>query len=78
MPPNHASAIIRWHDQLDALGGGLEAFEHSATVSTMLFGCYSWLKHHAATASAEEAVRMHQITAELEKWMGVRGLTFTH
>ena len=77
MPPNHASAIIRWRDQLDELGGGLVAFDQSATVSTMLFGCHSWLEHHAATASADETARMERIKAELEKWMSARGLTFT-
>lgn len=77
MPPNHASPIIRWRDQLDRLGGGLEAFDQSPTVSTMLFGCHSWLKHHAGTASAEEAATMKRIKAELETWMSVRGLSYT-
>jgi len=77
MPPNHASAIIRWRDQVDELGGGLEAFDQSATVSTMLFGCHSWLKHHAGTASAVEAATMHRIKAELEAWMSARGLRYT-
>lgn len=77
MPPNHASAIIRWRDQLDKLGGGLETFDQSATVSTMLFGCHSWLKHHAGSASAEEAANMTRIKAELETWMSVRGLRYT-
>lgn len=77
MPPNHSSAIIRWRDQLDALGGGLEGFDQAATVSTMLFGCHSWLRHHAGGASPEETTRMEQIKVELEKWMSGRGLTFT-
>lgn len=77
MPPNHSSAIIRWRDQLDELGGGLEAFEQSATVSTMLFGCHSWLMHHAGGAPPEETVKIEQIKVELEKWMSGRGLTFT-
>lgn len=77
MPPNHAAAIIRWRDQLDELGEGLEAFEQSATVSTMLFGCHSWFKHHADTALPEDANRMERINAELENWMSVRGHTFT-
>jgi len=77
MPPNHASAIIRWRDQLDRLGEGLEAFEQSATVSTMLFGCHSWLKHHADAAPADEATRIEGIRIELEQWMKVRGLSFT-
>lgn len=77
MPTNHASAIIRWRDQIDELGGGLEAFDQSATVSTMLFGCHSWLKHHAGIASAGEAATMHRIKAELEAWMNARGLRYT-
>ena len=77
MPPNHASAIIRWRNHLDELGGGLEAFDQSATVSTMLFGCHSWLKHHAGMASAEEAATMQRIKAELEEWMRMRGLSYT-
>lgn len=77
MPPNHASAIIHWRNQLDELGGGLEAFDQSATVSTMLFGCHSWLKHHAGVASAEEAATMQRIKAELEKWLRMRGLSYT-
>jgi hypothetical protein len=58
MPPNHAAAIIRWRNHLDELGGGLDAFDQSATVSKMLFGCHSWFKHHAEIASAEEAARI--------------------
>lgn len=77
MPPNHAIAIIRWRDQLDELGGGLEAFDQSATVSTMLFGCHSWLKHHAQTSSDDERARMELIKAELEQWMSVRGLLYS-
>ena len=77
MRPNHASAIIRWRDQLDELGGGLEAFDQSATVSTMLFGCHSWLAHYAGTASPDEVARMERIGDELEDWMSGRGLTYT-
>jgi hypothetical protein len=77
MPPNHASAVIRWRDQLDELGDGLEAFDQSATVSTMLFGCNSWLTHHAGTATPDEVARMKRIKAELETWMSVRGLSYT-
>ena len=76
MPPNYASAIIRWRDQLDQLGGGLEAFDQPATVSTMLFGCLTWRQHYAATASADESARVERIKAELENWMSARGLTY--
>lgn len=77
MPANHASAIIRWREQLDELGGGREDFDQSATVSTMLFGCHSWVKHHAGTAPADEKASMERIKAELEEWMSARGLTYS-
>lgn len=34
MPKDHFDAIVRWRDQLDRVG--LDSFEQSATVSTML------------------------------------------
>lgn len=77
MTKNHAAAIIRWREEVDRLGGGLDKFEQSATVSTMLFGCHSWLDRHSDTAAAEEISGIQKIKAELESWMQARGRTFT-
>lgn len=69
MPSNHFAAIVRWREQLDALGPGLESFDQAATVSTMLFGCQTWLEHHAATASVPDVGRIQRIKTELELWL---------
>ena len=76
MPANHAPAIIRWRTQLDTLGKGLNGFDQSATVSTMLYGCNSWLTHHAQAASPDEVAKIRRIKAELERWLEARGLTY--
>ena len=71
------SAIVRWREQLDQMGGGLAAFEQSATVSTMLFGCRRWIETKAGVAAAGDVERIQHIRDELEHWLEKRGLTFT-
>lgn len=76
MSKNHAPAILRWRDQVERIHGGLDAINQSATVSTMLFGCRSWLRDYAADAADEEIERIDAIRAELEGWLAKRGLKF--
>lgn len=77
MSKSHAAAIIRWRDQVTNISGGLDKVEQSATVSTMLFGCHSWLEKHGERSPPEVVTRIEVIKAELEDWMQTRGLTFT-
>lgn len=77
MPRDHYAAIVRWRDQLDLAGQGLDDFEQSATVSTMIYGCRSWLEHYGTTADAAKLDRIRSIEAELTAWMANRGRTFT-
>lgn len=77
MPKDHFDAIVRWRDQLDRVGPGLDRFEQSATVSTMLYGCRSWLEHHGVTAETQMLERIRSIEAELTAWMAIRGRTST-
>lgn len=77
MTKNHAAAIFRWREQVDQISGGLATFNQSATISTMLFGCNTWLRNHADSASEAEIERIETIKAELEAWLAQRGLAFT-
>lgn len=77
MSKNHAAAILRWREQVEQYFGGVESFDQSATISTMLFGCQSWLRVHAAGASEAEIRQIEAIKAELEDWLERRGLVFT-
>jgi hypothetical protein len=76
MSKAHASAIIRRRDQVTAILGGLDQVEQSATISTMLFGCHSWLEKHASDSTPEVVRRIEEIKTELEGWMRSRGLNF--
>ncbi|WEJ56761.1 hypothetical protein [Devosia sp. FJ2-5-3] len=77
MPQDHSTAIIRWREQLDVVGPGLDAFDQTATVSTMLFACRSWLRNHAPAADPQMQDKIQYIDNELTSWMTDRGLAFT-
>lgn len=77
MPKDHFDAIVRWRDQLDRVGPGLDGFEQSATISTMLYGCRSWLEHYGKTAEPQMLETIRSIEAELVAWMVARSRTFT-
>lgn len=74
MPINHAPAILRWREHAEKQSGGLSKLDEPATVSTMLFGCNSWL----ATAAADdpETAKIQAIKLELETWLGAKGMSF--
>lgn len=74
---DHSKAIIRWRQGVESFEGGLAVFQQSATVSTMLFGCRSWLRTHAGEASPAEVAEIERVKSELEHWMSARGLTYT-
>lgn len=76
MHMDHSDAIIRWRDQLDTAGSGLEGFEQSATISTMLFGCKAWLLSHGQNADGTTMDRIRQIEAELTSWLAERGQVY--
>ncbi|MFD2648827.1 hypothetical protein ACFSX5_13635 [Devosia albogilva] len=72
---NHAAAILRWWEQVEA-NGGVDSVDQIATVSTMLFGCHRWLEVYAEEASPSETSRIIQIRDELEGWLSKRGAVF--
>lgn len=75
VPKDHAPAILRWREYVAKLYGGLDAFDQSSTISTMLFGCDRWLEEYGASEQDDTRERIKTIRAELEAWMGQRGLT---
>ncbi len=72
---DHAPAILQWWAHVQK-NGGLAATERSATVSTMLFGCYRWLELQDDISSPPHAAQIEFIKNELENWMSARGLFF--
>ena len=76
MPKNHAPAIITWWEHLQLQPGGLEAFDQSQTVSTMLFGCHRSLETQALAEDLDTRARIEAIRDELEAWMRQRNLAF--
>lgn len=77
MPTNHAAAILAWRSHVDNQPGGLETFDQSSTVSTMLFACNTWLSQYADMANEIEVDRITLIKSELEAWMIARGHLLT-
>jgi len=75
MPSNHAAAILNWYEHIEKQPQGLSGAT-SATVTTMLFGCYHWLQHHSATATEETSERIEFIKLQLETWLADRGLEY--
>lgn len=73
---NHAPAIIRWREDVEN-NGGLDAFDKSSTVSTMLFGCLRCLQNPSGTSDPDQMERIERIRSELEAWMKSRNLAFT-
>lgn len=72
---NHASAVLRWWEQVQK-EGGLGRVSQSATVSTMLFGCYRSLEEHTDSMTASEASEISRIRDELHDWMSRQGKVF--
>ena len=74
MKKDYAPAILHWREYVTKVYGGLDAFEQSSTISTMLFGCDRWLEQYGEDQQYDDTrVRIEVIRSELEAWMQQRG-----
>ena len=75
MAKDYSRAILNWRENVTKIHGGLDAFDQSPTISTMLFGCNRWLEEHEEDQHDDIRRRIVDIKSELEAWKRQRNLT---